>query len=620
MRGMLIMLVAGLQASLVQAAPSGNRSGDAIVANLIGEVSVSLIDGPVHEGRRVRRDLHENSSVGATAQISTGKDGQLCMVLSPGAQLCVAPNTTLTFDRLDLTADGLPQREEDLVRRIHITLQRGRILLHAGAPMATMDIRVMTDAGMVQASGGSFSVAQQQDKSWAVFNEADEQSVVADGKPPVVVSGGLTVRLGRKADGTAEATVDDGLQVSELRTFEVCDVFFEDLALYFRDPLRLDRQGLAAYIGGTGAGINFLGGSRVVADASPSVRPVTAANVETGKPTPGEPGGGGRWGDRRIWDWYNRLGTVKGVNYIPRYAVNSVEMWMKDTFDPEIIDEELGWAHDAGYTSVRVSLQFAVWSADPDGFLDRFKQFLDIADRNGLHVVPVLFDDLNLAGREPTAESQPEPESGRHNSRWVPSPGPLKVVDRSAWPALEDYITAVIEPLRRDKRVLFWDLYNMAGSGPAWEASLPLMDQAFNWARNIDPSQPLAVAAWTRFGSAMTSRKLERSDLITFQSFDPPEQVEALLMRLRRYDRPIICTDWLMRQRGSDYESMLPLFSANKVGWFNNGLVNGRTQKWLQQDQFRSKTDTELWQHDVLREDGKPYREEEVRAIQAFKF
>lgn len=91
-------------------------------------------------------------------------------------------------------------------------------------------------------------------------------------------------------------------------------------------------------------------------------------------------------------------------------------------------------------------------------------------------------------------------------------------------------------------------------------------------------------------------------------------------MRLRRYDRPIICTDWLMRQRGSDYESMLPLFSANKVGWFNNGLVNGRTQKWLQQDQFRSKTDTELWQHDVLREDGKPYREEEVRAIQAFKF
>jgi len=620
MRSVLYILVAGLLSAVAQAAPVSQRSGDAIVANLVGDASVYLFDGPVHEGRRVRKGLHENSSVGPTAQISTGKDGQLCMVLSPGAQLCVAPNSTLTFDRLDLTADGLPQKDEDLVRRIHIKLQSGRILLHAGPPVPTLDIQVSTDAGVVEANGGTFSVAQQQDGSWAVFNEADEQTVVAAGKPPVVVSGGLAVRLGRTADGTAEATFDEGLQGSELRTFEVCEVFFEDLALYFKDPLRLDRQGLASYIGGEGANVNFLGGDRVVADASPSVRPVTAANVETGKPTAGEPGGGGRWTDRRIWDWYNGLGPVKGVNYIPRYAVNSVEMWMEASFDAEIIDEELAWAHDAGYTSVRVPLQFAVWSVDPDGFLKRFKQFLEIADRNGLHVVPVLFDDLNLAGREPAPEPQPAPEPGRHNSRWLPSPGPSKVADRAAWPALEEYVKAVIKPLRRDDRVLFWDLYNVAGAGPEWEASLPLMDQAFNWARNMDPSQPLAVAAWTRFGSAMTTRKLERSDLITFQSFDPPEQVEALLMRLRRYERPIICTDWLMRQRGSDFASMLPVFSSNKVGWFNNGLVNGRTQKWVQQEQFRSNSDPELWQQDILREDGKPYREEEIRAIQAFKF
>ena len=75
-----------------------------------------------------------------------------------------------------------------------------------------------------------------------------------------------------------------------------------------------------------------------------------------------------------------------------------------------------------------------------------------------------------------------------------------------------------------------------------------------------------------------------------------------------------------MRQRGNDFKSMLPLFSVNKVGWFNNGLVKGRTQKWVQQNAYRSEDDPDLWQQDVLREDGNPYRDEEIDAIQSFEF
>jgi hypothetical protein len=93
-------------------------------------------------------------------------------------------------------------------------------------------------------------------------------------------------------------------------------------------------------------------------------------------------------------------------------------MWQADTFDADAIDEELGWAQDVGYTCIRVQLQFAVWQADPDGFLDRLDRLLELAAQHGQRVVPVLFDDLNLAGQPPELGAQPPPVPGEHNARW----------------------------------------------------------------------------------------------------------------------------------------------------------------------------------------------------------
>ena len=33
-----------------------------------------------------------------------------------------------------------------------------------------------------------------------------------------------------------------------------------------------------------------------------------------------------------------------GSNYIPTDAINQLEMWQADTFNPAQIDKELGWA------------------------------------------------------------------------------------------------------------------------------------------------------------------------------------------------------------------------------------------------------------------------------------
>jgi hypothetical protein len=425
---------------------------------------------------------------------------------------------------------------------------------------------------------------------------------------------GDTLRVSGATDGPVTADLARETGDIPLFRFELCNVFFSDLES-FVEPY--NREGLAEYLGLTGSILNW-SDSGLVTDVSPSIR-ISVANTLS-QPTPPVPPAGGRWGEIRIWTWFDNLGPVKGANYVPRTAVNSVEMWMEETFDPETIDEELGWAHGLGYSSIRVQLQFAVWKADPDGFIDRMDRLLELASEHGLRVVPVLFDDLNLAGQSPVLGKQPEPVAGEHNARWVPSPAPEAVKDRSQWPDLEKYVTDVMDHFEKDRRVLYWDLYNTAGNGGLWEETLPLLEQTFNWAREVDPSQPLAVAAWKEFGSAMAARILERSDLITFQSFDNVESVEGRILILKRYNRPIICSDWLMRQAGNDFKNILPLFSTYRVGWFNRGLVKGRTQMEVQQKQFRSEKTPDLWQHNVLKEDGSPYDAGEVDLIQGFRY
>ena len=605
-----------LWAVSAQALPA---TGEAIVAARTGQAAARVFTGPVHEGRTAEKDLFEGAALGENSLLMTGKDGRLCTVFSPGAIVCVAPNTEFTIRQLRHTADGLPKSEADLVRRIHLDLHRGRIRVQAGVPMPTMDLRILTPAGTVEAQGGSFVVAQDGQGRWNVMTEGYEVAVVSRAGERAVVKAGEAVRMVVDGEDPGRVRIEASAADPELWQFELCNVFFADLESFIQRERGFDRGGLGDYLGLDSAFVDLDSGA-LVTDASPTIRPSVAGVSPAERPRPGDGEKGGRWAARRIWDWYDSLGTVKGVNYIPRTAVNSVEMWMAETFDPETIDEELGWARSAGYTSIRVQLQPVVWKADSDGFLDRVDRLLELAAKHGLRVVPVLFDDLDLAGEPPRAGAQSEPVPGEHNARWVSGPGRAAVTDRAQWPDLERYVKDVLGRFRRDGRVLYWDLYNTAGNSGLGEESLPLMDQTFNWAREIDPAQPLAVAAWREFGSAMAARKLERSDLITFHSYDNVESIEARLMLLKRYERPIICSDWLMRQTGNDFEKVLPLFAAYRVGWFNQGLVAGKTQLEIQQAQFRSPTDPDLWQQAVLHPDGTPYRERELELIRGFRY
>src|ERR1700687_13227 len=88
-----------------------------------------------------------------------------------------------------------------------------------------------------------------------------------------------------------------------------------------------------------------------------------------------------RWSEKAAQDWYAKQPWLVGSNYIPATAINELEMWQADSFDPARIDKELGWAESFGFNTMRVFLHDLLWQQDPAGFTKRINTFLQLAQK-----------------------------------------------------------------------------------------------------------------------------------------------------------------------------------------------------------------------------------------------
>jgi hypothetical protein len=194
-----------------------------------------------------------------------------------------------------------------------------------------------------------------------------------------------------------------------------------------------------------------------------------------------------------------------------------------------------------------------------------------------------------------------------------------RVVDREAWPDLQRYIKDLVGRFGSDRRVLIWDLYNEPGNSRMGEKSLPLAAAAFRWAREAKPQQPLTIGAWTSFDSRMSKALMEMSDVVSFHGYDGPAGVARKSQICREYNRPVLCTEWLHRQSGNTFESILPIFARSGIGSYHWGLVAGRTQTYMPWGSRRGDPMPKVWQHDVFHADGTPYNGKEFELLRQYR-
>ncbi len=348
-------------------------------------------------------------------------------------------------------------------------------------------------------------------------------------------------------------------------------------------------------------------------------------------PTP--PSGKGRWTAEQANAWYAHEPWLVGSNYYPADAINELEMWQADTFDPKRIDTELGWAQGLGMNTMRVFLHDLPWEQDPEGFKKRIDTFLSICQKHKIRPLLVLFD--SCWDPFPALGKQRAPKPGVHNSGWVQSPGAKALEDPKQYPRLAAYTKGVVGAFANDNRVLGWDIWNEPDNTNASsygkqepknkvELVLALLPQAFEWARSAHPKQPLTSGVWQGDWSnpqkleAMTKLQLDLSDVISFHNYGVPNDFEKRVKDLRQYGRPLICTEYMARGEKSTFEGILPIAKADKVAAINWGFVAGKAQtflpwdSWQQPYVYRSPT---IWFHDIFHEDGKPYLPAEVAFI-----
>jgi Cellulase (glycosyl hydrolase family 5) len=341
----------------------------------------------------------------------------------------------------------------------------------------------------------------------------------------------------------------------------------------------------------------------------------------------------GRWSAKAANDWYAKQPWLVGSNYIPANAINELEMWQQDTFDPKKIDLELGWAQSLGMNIMRVFLHDLLWQQDAQGFIKRVDTFLGIADKHHIKILFVLFD--SCWDPNPQLGRQRDPRPGIHNSGWVQSPGAAALEDPLQYPRLEAYARGIVSAFRSDKRILGWDVWNEpSGTNPAsYEKEDPkdkvsrvltLLPQAFGWVRSAHPSQPLTSGLWEGDWSsvgklgAMEKLQLELSDVISFHNYAKPDDFEKRVFWLRPYHRPILCTEYMARGAGSTFQEILLIAKKFKVAAINWGLVAGKTQTYYPWDSWQNPYVDQpppVWHHDVFHPDGKPYSEAEVAFI-----
>ena len=341
---------------------------------------------------------------------------------------------------------------------------------------------------------------------------------------------------------------------------------------------------------------------------------------------------GQQWNIEKANKWYAQQPWLVGCNFVPSTAINPLEMWQAETFDLETIDRELSWAQDIGFNTIRVFLHHLLWEEYPEGYIKRIDQFLGVTDAHKIKVMFVLFD--GVWHPLPKPGPQPEPVPFRHNSGWVQGPGADVLGDSTKWESLKEYVKGFVSFYSDDNRVLIWDLYNEPENTNGGrfgdlelknkeEMAYALLKKTFQWAREVNPSQPLTAGLWTGDWSSpdkmdrLSKMMLDQSDIVSFHDYSDVDVFKKKVEWLKVYNRPLVCTEYMARPSGSTYENILPVMKEEKIAAYNWGFVNGKSQTIYPWDSwYKTYTgEPELWFHDIFRQDGTPYLSQEVELI-----
>jgi hypothetical protein len=150
---------------------------------------------------------------------------------------------------------------------------------------------------------------------------------------------------------------------------------------------------------------------------------------------------------------------------------------------------------------------------------------------------------------------------------------------------------------------------------------MELLRKTINWVRVVNPCQPITAAPWNwhmdgEF-SALDNYMFAHSDVISFHCYEQKEDLEKRIESIKKFKRPILCTEYMARPFKSTFQDVMPLLKKHNIGAYNWGFVAGKTQTHCPWDSWETQYDREpeLWFHDIYYSNGTAYNETEIEFI-----
>ena len=350
----------------------------------------------------------------------------------------------------------------------------------------------------------------------------------------------------------------------------------------------------------------------------------------------------GKWSEEKAWQWYNNQPWIRGYSTYPSNCVNRIAMWQEYKHDEVIkqVDCEFALAKETGFNAVRTIVQFDVWLYQHDSFMKNLEEYITVADKHGQKVMLVLGNDCTVAKSRWKAPVFGEQKidwgyhsgikGGQHAGDY--SEAGYQLLDESDLrEKFYEMVKEVVSKYAKDERIQIWDIWNEIGNSNRNATSVPYMEKTFELVRSFSPIQPLTADVWRSWeciNDVLTKeeeRALELSDVITFHSYAPYSEFVLFIKKLKeKYNRPLICNEWLNRIGDNNVKEIFPLLYLEKIGSYHWGLMQGLSQTfepwggYFIRQANGENLDLTVWQHDIYRFNGMPYIPSEIKIFKKF--
>ena len=352
-----------------------------------------------------------------------------------------------------------------------------------------------------------------------------------------------------------------------------------------------------------------------------------------------------QWSKEQVWEWYNSHPWIRGCNFIGSDCANRIDQWQSYGREErmEVADRELELAASIGFNTIRIIADFDVWLQERESYMSVLEEYLTLASKHGLSVCYVLATEV-LLPRGIDEEFKPKPLGeqsyaiGYHQGRFPLSEEqlakkPYHYLEREGLRELFcEMVNEIVTKYREDDRILFWDIYNEPGIALGRDAT-PIVEKVFELVRACDPIQPVTADIWRgviKNGVAFEEerRAVELSDFVNFHCYSTLEKVCLTIDELKKYGRPLVCTEWMNRINHNNVNDVYPIFFLERVGCYCWGFVVGKTQTnepwemfWKHYYDSEKHVDYDFtkWQHDLFRTGTlRPYDPREIDLIKQF--